>query len=201
MDHLADYELTDRPFDNLIRWHEDAQANCRNNPDVMFLATASKDAIPSVRPVLYKGIKNNNLMFVGNLLSQKGIELASNPHASLSFWWEDIGKQIRINGSVEALDRTAAAEYFHGRDRGSQIAGRASAQSQEIADRAALQAKFAEVEKKYLDQEIPLGDDWGGWLLTPSSFEFFIYRENRMSDRLHFQLGGNNEWKIRRLQP
>ena len=200
MDNLHDFDLTSDPLASFESWYSEAKSNSKLNADVMFLATATKAAMPSVRPVLYKGLSNNKIMFVGNYLSQKGRELEENPQASISFWWEEISKQVRLTGSIEKLDRASADKYFHSRDRGSQIAGYTSEQSEEIADRDALIAKFEAAEKKFEGKEIPPSENWGGWLLNPTSIEFFIYRKNRMNDRLLFKRD-KSEWTFKRIQP
>jgi len=203
MDNIIEFDLSLDPFASFKDWYEQAKIHCKAGPEAMSLATSTKAGVPSVRVVLFKGMHNQGLKFFGHYDSQKGREMAENPNASVSFWWQELGKQIRITGSVKPLERKTVAEYFYSRDRASQIASYSSTQSSAISSRQALLENFEKNKKEFAEKEIPLKDSWGGWLLSPSSFEFFIYRKNRINDRFLYEKAhdNSNAWVIKRLQP
>jgi pyridoxamine 5'-phosphate oxidase len=139
-------------------------------------------------------------VFFSNYLSRKGRELAGNPHAALLFYWDQLGRQVRIEGSVSHTSAEESAAYVRSRPRGSQLSALASPQSQPLESRHALEQRVAELERRYGQGELPLPADWGGFRLDVQSFEFWQQRDDRLHDRLLY-LRDDARWAIERLAP
>jgi len=171
-------------------------------PDVnaMVLATVGKNGVPSTRTVLLKGTDARGFIFFTNYASRKGRELLENPNASLTFYWPDLERQICVAGIVEKVSREESENYFKSRPRGSQLSAWASNQSDIVADRAALEAKWNETEKKF-PKEVPLPPNWGGFVLKPQRIEFWQGRASRLHDRFQYAKQPDNSWKLERLAP
>jgi pyridoxamine 5'-phosphate oxidase len=168
--------------------------------NAMVLSTVDKNGRPSARNVLLKGVDERGFIFFTNYDSRKGRELAENPNASLIFYWADLERQICVSGLVEKISREESGKYFKSRPRGSQLAAWASNQSDAVADRAALEAKWNEMEKKF-PNDVPLPPDWGGYVLKPERIEFWQGRPSRLHDRFCYMREKNNSWKLERLAP
>ena len=164
------------------------------------LATTDKNGKPSARIVLLKNLDERGFIFFTNYESRKGRELFENPNASLVFYWQELERQVCIAGSVEKISREESESYFKSRPRGSQLAAWASNQSDVVADRAALEAKWSEMEKKF-PNEVPLPPNWGGYVLKPQRIEFWQGRASRLHDRFCYTRQKNNLWKLERLAP
>ena len=139
-------------------------------------------------------------MFYSNYASRKGQQLAANPYAALTFYWDALERQVRIEGKVTKLPRAASETYFKSRPHGSQIGALASPQSQVIADREVLAKRVTDLETKYPEGEVPLPEDWGGYLLTPDLVEFWQGRVSRLHDRLRYRPTAEG-WRLERLAP
>jgi pyridoxamine 5'-phosphate oxidase len=188
------------PFDQLNVWMEETIKSNLIDPSAMILATANKNAEPSVRVVLLKGIDAEGLIFFTNYESRKGKDISENPQASLLFFWKELERQVRISGKVKEVSKKESEDYFHSRPYESQLAALASKQSSIISDRQYLEGKFEELKKEFNGKEIPLPSFWGGFKLIPESFEFWQGRENRLHDRISY-MKGKRDWKIVRLAP
>jgi pyridoxamine 5'-phosphate oxidase len=164
------------------------------------LATADKNGKPSARIILLKGMDDRGFIFFTNYDSRKGRELAENPNASLVFYWADLERQVCVAGPVEKISPAESEKYFKSRPRGSQLAARASNQSDVIADRAALEKKWDKMSAKF-PGEIPLPSNWGGFVLKPERIEFWQGRANRLHDRFQYTKQPDNAWKLERLAP
>jgi pyridoxamine 5'-phosphate oxidase len=164
------------------------------------LATADKHGKPSARTILIKGADERGFTFFTNHGSRKGRELAENPNASLVFYWHELQRQICIAGAVKKISRKESENYFKSRPRGSQLAAWASNQSDAVKDRATLEVKWSEMEKKF-PNEIPLPPNWGGFVLQPERIEFWQGRASRLHDRFQYTRQKNNLWKLERLAP
>ena len=165
------------------------------------LATANAQGVPDVRFVLVKQADARGFVFFTHYESRKAHDLRDNPRAALAFHWAAIGEQVRVQGSVERLPEAESDAYYASRPRGSQLGAWASAQSEPIADRAALDAKLAEVARRFASvTAIPRPADWGGFRLVPDSIEFWRNREDRLHDRFRFTRTSSG-WSGRRLQP
>jgi pyridoxamine 5'-phosphate oxidase len=165
------------------------------------LATADKTGRPSARIVLLKGIDERGFVFFTNYDSRKGRELEDNPRATLVFYWSDQERQVCVAGEVSKVPREESEAYFKTRPRGSRLAAWASRQSEVIADRAALEARWQSLQKQYPGEDIPLPPAWGGYVLSPQRIEFWQGRPNRLHDRFCYLKQPDNTWRIDRLSP
>lgn len=198
---LREEDVAADPFHQFDRWLQEALARCSGEPHAMTVATASKDGVPSARVVLLRGFDERGFVFYTNYESQKGRELAENPHAALLFYWPDLGRQVRVVGTVARLSREESEAYFHSRPRGSQLGAWASRQSTVIANRAELEAQLREVEQRFPDGEVPLPPFWGGFRVAPVSIEFWQNQPRRLHDRLRYSLQPDGTWRLERLSP
>jgi pyridoxamine 5'-phosphate oxidase len=189
----------DDPIAALQAWLEDARA-ALSEPQAMTLATATADGRPSARVVLLRALDERGLTFFSNRTSRKGDELRSNPRAAAVIHWWELGRQARVEGTVEELSLEESAAYWESRPRGSQIAAWASPQSQPLADRAALDALVAEIERRFAGRDVPLPPFWGGYVLVPESIELWMHRDDRLHDRLRYSRDGDG-WRRERLAP
>jgi pyridoxamine 5'-phosphate oxidase len=165
------------------------------------LATANADAIPDVRFVLVKRWDARGFAFFTNYDSRKASDLQRNPRAALAFHWAKLGEQVRVQGAVERVSEAESDIYFASRARGSQLGAWASAQSQPIGGRAALDAKLDDVARRFPDQAaIPRPPHWGGFRVVPDSIEFWQNRDDRLHDRFRFTRTSSG-WSCSRLQP
>lgn len=182
------------------KWLEDAvNAKC-DEPNAFVLSTIKGDR-PRGRVVLLKGIHENQFIFYTNYNSAKGDEIALHDKVSLTFLWLPLHRQVRIEGVIRKVEPKVSDEYFHKRPRGSQLGAIASPQSQKVASRAELEKFFAEVEKKFAGNEVlPRPGHWGGYSIEADYIEFWQGRNNRMHDRICFEMK-NGSWDIYRLAP
>jgi pyridoxamine 5'-phosphate oxidase len=201
---LRRVDLDANPIAQFQKWFDQAKlALAQKEIDVnaATLATAEKNGKPSARIILLKGLDERGFIFYTNYDSRKGRELFKNPNASLVFYWQQLERQVCIAGLVEKTSRKESEKYFKSRPRGSQLAAWASNQSDVVADRAALEAKWNEMEKKFPDKEIPLPPNWGGYVLKPKRIEFWQGRPSRLHDRFCYTRQKNNSWRLERLAP
>lgn len=198
---LTKDDVDPNPIRQFQKWYDEVLASGVSEQDAisMTLATASKDGPPSARIVLLKGVGDNGFVFYTNYQSRKGIELDKNPRASLLFYWPKVWRQVRIEGSVERVSDAESDEYFQTRPLGSKLGAWASNQSEVVDSRETLEARFAELEKRF-GEHVPRPPHWGGYRLKPNQIEFWQGRENRLHDRLSYRLE-NGVWLIERLEP
>jgi len=188
------------PFKQFRVWFDEALAADFIEPNAMNIATVNEKGDISSRMVLLKGFDAEGFVFFTNYESNKANDLTTTQQAALTFWWDKLHRQVRIQGSVEKVTREESVEYFHSRPRGSQIGAMASRQSSVIENYAALESEYYKIEAKYENQEIPCPDYWGGYRVIPTQFEFWQGRPNRLHDRLRYSKT-NTVWKIERLSP
>ena len=195
---LTRSDLTDTPIDLFEKWVKEAVTEDVIEPNAFNLSTIRKDGFPSSRIVLLKGIKNNKLLFYTNYNSNKGTEIAHNNKVSVVFFWPQLQRQIRIIGTVQKTSSEQSDDYFHSRPIGSQIGANISPQSQVIEHRSILEKAYKELEASKLPMKRP--SYWGGYEITPLTFEFWQGRTSRLHDRFIYEQV-NNEWQINRLAP
>jgi len=188
------------PLVQFERWYALANEAAVAEPDAMALATATPDGRPSLRWVLFKGIVRGGFSFYTHYRSRKGGDLAANPRAALGFYWEPLGRQVRVEGSVERLPAADSDAYFRTRPPGSRLSAAISPQSQVIPDRLELERRVAELETRHPHGDIPRPEDWGGYRVTPDAIEFWQQRPNRLHDRLRY-VRGAEAWRLERLAP
>lgn len=189
------------PVVQFQHWFEQAVKADVPEPNAMTLATATREGVPSARIVLLKGVDAEGFTFYTNYESQKGRELAANPHAALVFHWVELERQVRITGTVAKVSREESEAYFHSRPRTSQIGAWASEQSQPMEGRHDLEKQVAYYLMRYAIGQVPLPPQWGGYRLKPSSVEFWQGRPSRLHDRIRYTRGQNGTWVIERLFP
>ena len=187
-------DLDPEPLKQFGEWYAEA------GNDVVALATAARDGWPSARMVLLKGADERGFVFHSSYESRKARELAENPRAALLFYWHDLGRQVRVEGDVEQVDRGESETYFKTRPRGGQLAAWTSSQSEPIGTRDELEERFAELERTFEGADVPLPPHWGGFRLVPETYEFWQHRENRLHDRFRYRRNGD-DWVIERLSP
>ncbi len=189
------------PITQFAQWMADAQACAAiAEATAMTLATATADGKPAARIVLLKEHGPQGFVFYGNMESRKFRELAANPHAALCFHWMPLERQVRIEGTVSRVSDAEADAYFASRDRGKQIGAWASQQSQPLSNRAELEARIAEFEKKFVGGAVPRPGHWSGWRLAPDRIEFWSQGTARLHER-HVYTRNGNGWQHTLLYP
>ncbi|MDB5754064.1 MAG: pdxH [Massilia sp.] len=199
-DTLNESDVAADPFDQFNTWFEQALTADVNEPNAMNLATVDAEGKPSSRIVLIKQFDRRGFTWYTNYDSQKGRELAANPHAALLFFWSELERQIRIEGVVERTSADESDTYFHSRPLKSRLAAIASEQSAPVANRMALEQHYDAVAAQYGDAP-PRPDNWGGFRLVPQRIEFWQGRRSRFHDRIVYTLQPDGSWAHARLQP
>lgn len=197
---LNEKDADPNPFRQFDKWFKEAEAAIPILPNAMTLATANAEGVPSARVVLLKDFDERGFVFYTNYQSPKGRELDENPVASLCFYWAQLGRQVRITGTVSKTTRDESEIYFHTRPVDSQLGAWASNQSEVISGRDVLEARMDELVGEYEDRQVPLPQYWGGYRVAPSVIEFWQSRPSRLHDRLRYTRG-EREWVIERLAP
>ena len=182
-------------------WLEDAIAHGALDPTAMALATADADGAPSVRMVLLKHFDAKGLCWYTDYRSQKGVELAENPAASVLFYWREQDRQVRISGAVRRLSAAESEAYFASRPGDSRFAAAASVQSAPAASREALEQAVQSLRQAHALDAVPRPPEWGGYRLRPKEYEFWQGREGRLHDRFRYRRGDAGGWDVARLQP
>lgn len=196
---LSEADAHPNPIRQFEHWFRDALAAGIPLPNAMTLATVTAAGSPSARIVLLKDVEDETFVFYTNYASRKGHELDARPEACLVFLWSELERQVRIDGRVERVSAQASDEYFASRPLGARLSAWASAQSEPVRDRRALEDALAAVSARF-DDHPPRPAHWGGYRVIPASIEFWQGRANRLHDRLRYT-GADGGWKIERLAP
>jgi pyridoxamine 5'-phosphate oxidase len=189
------------PIKQFRSWFEDAKAAGLSLPESMTLCTSTPEGTPSGRVVLLKEVDEEGFVFFTNYRSAKARDLDSNPQAALVFYWVQLDRQVRVEGTVQRTSAEESQEYFKTRPRESQIGAWASPQSEVISSRAVLEQRAAELERLYQDREIDCPEHWGGYRLIADRIEFWKNRVGRLHDRILFERQASGGWSIKRLAP
>lgn len=193
-------DVAPNPFAQFNRWFDEALKSEIREPNALTLSTVTADGKPSARVVLLKKL-DTGFTFFTNYLSRKGTELAENPNGCISFFWNELERQVRIEGIIEKVSEVESDEYFQSRPRGSQIGAWSSNQSMVIESRSVLEEREKALLAKYEGQAIPRPQHWGGYRLVPTYIEFWQGRPSRLHDRIAYSLEADGQWKIGRLSP
>jgi pyridoxamine 5'-phosphate oxidase len=189
------------PIMQFEKWFQEALDVKVLEPNAMNLSTVNADNRPSSRIVLLKGVEAAKFVFYTNYQSTKGRELDHNPACALTFFWPELERQVRIEGTAARVDDSRSEQYFQSRPRGSQIGAWTSPQSSIIESRAILEERALQIEKKFQGFDVlPKPNQWGGYQVDPLLIEFWQGRPNRLHDRIQF-LRIDNKWKAHRLAP
>lgn len=192
-------DLDPDPLATFRAWYAVWEATVPYDPAAVALATATPDGRPSVRFVLVRRV-DHGFCFFTDTTSRKGAELAANPQAALCFGWIALSRQVRVVGRVEALPDDEVEAYWRARPRGSRISAAASAQSQPVADRAALERRRDEVAAAVRGDDVSRPAGWGGYRLVPDEVEVWQGRADRLHDRFLYTRSGS-DWDLQRLMP
>ncbi len=194
--------LNPDPYVQFKEWHDQASKDNRiKDNDACFLSTVNLDGYPEGRVILLKGVSPKGFVFYTNSHSTKGKSLAKTPKASLVFYWDALGRQIRILGDVEQVTAAEADTYFATRSHMSQIGAWASQQSQPLINREHLMEEIKKYEAKFDGQPVARPPHWIGYRILPKTIEFWIDRPYRLHDRFIYTYQADNTWKIHRLNP
>jgi pyridoxamine 5'-phosphate oxidase len=197
---LDESDVAAHPNRQFEHWFAEAMKAELPEPNAMTLATVDARGRPAARIVLLKDHDVRGFTFYTNYESRKGRDLATHPHAALVFFWVELERQIRIEGTIEHVDGAAADAYFRKRPRLSRLAAWASAQSAPLPDRATLEARFEEAQRRFPGEDVARPPHWGGYRLLPDAFEFWQGRASRLHDRITYRRDDTG-WDIGRLAP
>ncbi|MBL7713623.1 MAG: pyridoxamine 5'-phosphate oxidase [Chitinophagaceae bacterium] len=198
---LDELEVGTDPVAFFSQWFSEAERAAVNEVNAMTLATVDEQSRPHARIVLLKGVSNEGFTFFTNYQSTKGRNIAVNPHAALVFFWPELERQVRIEGTIEKVSAAESDEYYHIRPRGSRLGAWASPQSSVIAERSVLEQNEKELAARYEGKEIPRPEHWGGYRLHPLRIEFWQGRPSRLHDRICFEKDDSGNWSKFRLAP
>ena len=193
-------DLHSNPLEQLGLWLEEAVNAQILDPYAMVISTVGNGGKPSSRVVYLRGIYDFGLVFYTNYASKKGKDLDQNTNIACNFLWQEVERQIRIEGMVEKLSDELSDEYFNKRPRESKLGAWASEQSSAINSRDELSERLNQFENKFKDKEVPRPKHWGGYIIKPNYYEFWQGRPSRLHDRLYYE-NDTDGWKTGRLMP
>lgn len=199
---LSVEDISENPIELFQKWfYEVEEFGGDIEVNAMTISTIGVDGFPKNRVVLLKKFTWEGFIFYTNYNSEKGKSIAENSNVCLSFFWHTLERQIIIKGTAEKIAENLSDGYFESRPDGSKLGAWASNQSEVVPSREYLDNRLAEFEKKFENQEILRPTNWGGYIVKPTSIEFWQGRPNRMHDRIRYNLQENFDWKIERLAP
>ena len=189
------------PLKQFAVWYDAAEKAGIHLPMAMTLATSTREGAPSARIVLLKQADQRGFSFYTNYRSRKGKELAANPRGALVFFWDQLDRQVRAEGSIVPVSAEESDRYFATRPRESQLGAHASPQSEPIIGRASIDEAVRKLEAAYAGTTVPRPEHWGGFCLRPARVEFWQGREGRLHDRIVYVRSVGEEWSVERLAP
>ena len=209
---LEEADVASNPIDQFTRWWNEAVASQIDEVNAMTLATVNAVGVPAARIVLLKGYNPNGFIFFTNYESDKGKNLAQNPNAAIVFFWKELERQIRIEGTVQKVSAEESDRYFNSRPASSRIGAWASPQSAVIENRLVIEQNVERYSSIFANDSIERPDHWGGYIVKPISIEFWQGRSSRLHDRIRYKLETSDynaatdtrtdaNWKIERLAP
>jgi pyridoxamine 5'-phosphate oxidase len=196
---LHESDLDPNPLIQFSKWFEEVLISGLEEPNAMVLGTIHHE-FPTSRIVLLKDL-DTGFKFFTNYLSSKGRDIEKNPRVSLTFFWKELERQVRIEGIAKKTSEAESDEYFQSRPRGSQIGAWVSRQSSVIENREVLEKVTKDLEEKFADKPVTRPEHWGGYRVVPQYIEFWQGRPSRLHDRLAYVKVNENYWKIERLSP
>jgi len=190
------------PIVQFEKWFNEALNGGVKEPNIMTLSTVNAQGIPSSRIVLLKDLDEDSFVFYTNQESDKGKDITNNNHVALLFFWSEHERQIRIQGTATKVNENQATEYFQSRPRDSQIGAWSSYQSEVLINRSILENRVKDTTERYINHDVlPKPPFWGGYLVKPSTIEFWQGRASRLHDRFKYEKHSSDSWKIHRLSP
>jgi len=198
---FTDADAHPDPFEQFRAWLGDAHAAGILQPNAMTLSTVDAHGLPDARVVLLKGFDDRGLVFYTHRTSRKGRQLAAHPHAALTFFWDQLERQVRVQGSVEWTTDAESDEYFQSRPRASQLGAIVSNQSAVIPQRDVLESALEELAARTGGEPLERPRTWGGYRVLPAEFEFWQGRPSRLHDRIRYRQDSHRGWTRERLAP
>ena len=197
---LSASDVNPNPLVQFASWFKQAQDAQVPEPNAMTLATVDAHNQPSARIVLIKEARQDGFVWFTNYNSRKGHDLLEQPKASLLFFWQQLERQVRVEGIVSRVDDAESDAYYHSRPTNSKLGAWSSPQSEVIADRSVIESEMQRYTSEFGNQP-PRPPHWGGYILKPTYFEFWQGRASRLHDRIAYQLAEDGNWQIVRLAP
>ena len=198
---LLESETASDPMQQFASWWKDALKAEIDEVNAMTLATVDANGSPDARIVLLKGVEENGFHFFTNYQSRKGQQLQAQPNAALVFFWKELERQVRVQGTIERLTDAENDAYFLSRPRESQLGAISSPQSSVIEGREWLEERYASITSEHAEKAPIRPAHWGGYRLAPASMEFWQGRPGRMHDRIQYKKDPSGSWLRQRLAP
>ena len=199
---LNEEGLPEDPLTLFRNWFIEAEAfGLSGEVNAMTVATIGLDGFPKSRVVLLKQFTYEGFVFFTNYNSEKGKAIAANPKVCLSFFWQEMERQVIIKGIADKVPASISDSYFESRPQGSRLGAAVSPQSEVIPSRDYLENELQNLEKQYEGRDIPRPEHWGGYIVRPAEIEFWQGRANRLHDRIRYSLQKDLSWKAERLAP
>lgn len=197
---LDEKEVSNNPIQQFEHWFKEALDSQVTEPNAFTLSTVDENGQPHSRVVLLKGLEDGAFVFYTNQASDKGEQIRINPKVSICFFWAELERQVRINGVARPVPDEVSDAYFKSRPHGSQLGAHASNQSEVVKDRTQLEEQYKIAEESFTEGQVPRPENWGGYAIEASYFEFWQGRRSRLHDRIAYRQDGES-WNIIRLSP